>query len=131
MLDSTLDFISQAVSNNLYIFCLFILIIVMILMGSKLGSNFDQDYEIPISTPTYYKPDIDVKQLFQRSEHARHTSRVSSAYETATEDHKRNRNDCNANNIGDTDRDDAADDELRRRVEEFIAKVNRGWRAEK
>ncbi|XWS61042.1 hypothetical protein CRYUN_Cryun07bG0091700 [Craigia yunnanensis] len=131
MLDSTLDLISQAVSNILYVFCLFNLIIVMILMGSKQGSNFDQDYEIPPSTPTYDKQDIEVKQLLHRSEQARNTSKVPSAFETATEDNKGNRNDCNANNIENTDKDDEGDDELRRRVEEFIAKVNREWKAEK
>ncbi|XWS50662.1 hypothetical protein CRYUN_Cryun12cG0105500 [Craigia yunnanensis] len=133
MLDSTLDLISQAVSNNLYAFCLFNLIIVMILMGSKHGSNFDQYYEIPLSTPTYDKQDLEVKQLLNRSEQATNASRVSSAYETATEDNGGSRNCCNANNTddADADEDDEGGDELRRRVEEFIAKVNREWRAEK
>ncbi|XVE87138.1 hypothetical protein DITRI_Ditri18aG0092400 [Diplodiscus trichospermus] len=127
VIDSTWDLISQAVSNNLYVFCLFNLIIVIILMGSKHGSTLDQDYEIPLSTPIYGKRDMEVKQLPHRSEQTKDTSRVSSAKETAMEDSKENRNDCNANNMDDTDKDD----ELRRRVEEFIAKVNREGRAEK
>ncbi|XVE58679.1 hypothetical protein DITRI_Ditri04bG0188100 [Diplodiscus trichospermus] len=131
VIDSTWDLMSQAVSNNLYVFCLFNLIIVIILMGSKHGSNLDQDYEIPPSTPIYGKRDMEVKQLLHRSELTKDTSRVSSAKETAMEDSKGNRNDCNANNMDDTDKDDEEDDELKRRVEEFIAKVNREWRAEK
>ena len=63
----------------------------MILMGSKHGSNSDQDHEIPLSAPTYDKQDLEVKQLLNRSEQATNASRVSSAYETATEDNKRNR----------------------------------------
>ncbi|XWS37716.1 hypothetical protein CRYUN_Cryun19dG0068900 [Craigia yunnanensis] len=76
--------------------------------------------------PTYDKQDLEVKQLLNRSEQATNASRVSSAYETATEHNRGNRNGCNANNTNDADEDD----ELRRRVEEFIAKVNE-WRAEK
>ncbi|XVF09708.1 hypothetical protein REPUB_Repub07fG0118600 [Reevesia pubescens] len=132
MFDTTFDLISRAVSNNLYVFCIFNLIIVMILMGSKHGSNVDQHYEIPLSTPTYDKQDLEVKQLFHSSEQAKNGSIVSSACETATEDNKGNINDCvNANKTDDADEDDEGDDELRRRVEEFIAKVNREWRAEK
>ncbi|WRX19400.1 hypothetical protein QQP08_011887 [Theobroma cacao] len=127
MLDSTLDLISQAVSNNLYVFCLFNLIIVMILMGSKHGSSFDQDYEILLSTPAYHKQDAEVKQSPDLRERAMNAGSVPGAYETATEDNKGNKNDINGNNIIVTDEDD----ELRRRVEEFIAKVNREWKAEK
>ncbi|XP_022774488.1 uncharacterized protein LOC111316690 [Durio zibethinus] len=122
MIDSTLDLISQAVSNNLYVFCLFNLIIVMILMGSKHGSSLDQDFEIPLSAPTYDKQSISV------SEQVKNANRLWSAYETAKDDNKGNRNGFDANNTEDADEDD---DELRRRVEEFIAKVNREWRAEK
>ena len=100
-------------------------------MGSKHGSNSDQDHEIPLSAPTYDKQDLEVKQLLNRSEQATNASRVSSAYETATEHNRENRNGCNANNTDDADEDDEGGDELRRRVEEFIAKVNREWRAEK
>ncbi|XP_021286636.1 uncharacterized protein LOC110418279 [Herrania umbratica] len=131
MLDSTLDLISQAVSNDLYVFCLFNLIIVMILMGSKHGSSFDQDYEIPLSTPTYHKQDAEAKQSPDISERAMNPCRVPGANETATEGNKGTKNDSNGNSIIVTDEDDEGDDELRRRVEEFIAKVNREWRAEK
>lgn len=100
-------------------------------MGSKHGSSFDQDYEIPLSTPAYHKQDAEVKQSPDLSERAMNDGSVPGAYETATEDNKGNKNDINGNNIIVTDEDDEGDDELRRRVEEFIAKVNREWKAEK
>ncbi|XVE64110.1 hypothetical protein DITRI_Ditri07aG0075400 [Diplodiscus trichospermus] len=127
MLEFAMDLISQAVSNNVYVFCL--LIVVMILMGSKHApSNLEQDYEIPVSMPTYHKHDFEAKQLHNRSEQATNASRVSSAYETAT---LNNRGNINYRIANSADNADEGDDELRRRVEEFIAKVNREWRAEK
>ncbi|OMO98057.1 hypothetical protein COLO4_14179 [Corchorus olitorius] len=128
---------SQAVSNNLYVFCIFNLIIVVVLMGSKNGSEMDQDYEIPVSTPSaFHKQETEVKPLQNTSEQEMNVGRVTSVHEIATEENKKgDENDCSGDNIVATDEEEEEeeedDDELRRRVEEFIAKVNRDWRAEK
>ncbi|KAK8686640.1 hypothetical protein V6N13_125663 [Hibiscus sabdariffa] len=95
---STLDLMSHVVSNNLCVFFVFNLIIVMVLVGSKHGSNVDD--QIPLSSAAIPEPDHD--------QDLPHTT------EEATANHE----------------DEAQDDELRTRVEEFIAKVNAQWRVE-
>ncbi|CAK7337096.1 unnamed protein product [Dovyalis caffra] len=123
----------------------------MILVGSKPVSNFDQESEIPrsmaINTHTRVKGDIlatpsslDGNKNPSLDENKisiddRNVSisleeptgdkisidgrNVSISLEEPTGDHKDEENGS-----------DNEDDELRRRVEEFINKVNQGWRTE-
>ncbi|KAJ8771416.1 hypothetical protein K2173_026593 [Erythroxylum novogranatense] len=111
MLDSTLELITQAVSNSLFIFCCCNLIILVIFIGSKSGSDLDQESEIPVSVPmvTYTCPNV--------NKVSSKAAILSKAPETRTTSN------------GEDDNGDSHD-ELRRRVEGFIEKVNRGWRAE-
>ncbi|KAK8500653.1 hypothetical protein V6N13_032556 [Hibiscus sabdariffa] len=90
-----LDLMSHVVSNNLCVFFVFNLIIVMVLVGSKHGSDVVD--QIPLSSAAVPEPDL------------------PGTSEEATANHE------------DEARDD---DELRTRVEEFIAKVNAQWRVE-
>ena len=133
MFESTVELIAQAASNSLVIFCFCNLIIVMILMASKPVSNFGQESEIPQSTVTkthtkvkedvLAMPSLDGNKRPSLDEDKMSTDdgRVSVALEEPTGD------DVEEENGNDNEEDE---DELRRRVEEFISKVNHGWRAE-
>ncbi|KAF5732305.1 hypothetical protein HS088_TW18G00999 [Tripterygium wilfordii] len=127
MFDSTLEFITQAPSNSLIIFCFCILIIVMIIVSSKPSSNFDQEQEIPLSAIHRTRTDYILgtttdgnKMLNDTSEFSStqeapnnygekivtDVSRFSSNQEAPIEDGEENCKD-----------DSNGDDELRRRVE--------------
>ncbi|XP_040364057.1 uncharacterized protein LOC112171646 [Rosa chinensis] len=132
MLVSTLDMLTQAASNSLYVFCFCNLIIVMIVVGSKPGSYFDQESELPRSKVTYtitsdkqVDHDANCEQMGITSSSVVINSEVSNAKKELASDEKAGfdeqivvSNECDN------------DDELRRRAEEFIKKVNREWRAE-
>ncbi|KAJ6882915.1 hypothetical protein NC651_029251 [Populus alba x Populus x berolinensis] len=128
MFESTVELIAQAASNSLVIFCFCNLIIVMILMGSKPVSNFGQESEIPQSmvtkTHTKVKEDILAMPSLDGNKMSTDDGRVSDITleePTGDDDEEENGND---------NEEDEDEDELRRRVEEFISKVNHGWRAE-
>ncbi|KAI5569860.1 hypothetical protein POPTR_012G129400v4 [Populus trichocarpa] len=135
MFESTVELIVQAASNSLVIFCFCNLIIVMILMGSKPVSNFGQESEIPQSmvTKTHTKVKEDVLAMPSLDENKKPSldedkmstddGRVSITLEEPTGDDDEEEN-------GNDNEEDEDEDELRRRVEEFINKVNHGWRAE-
>lgn len=134
MLVSTLDSLTQAASNSLYAFCFCNLIIVMIFVGSKPGSYIDQESEIPRSKATYTitnekQVDHDAKceqkgiassSIVISSEVSNAKEELASAEKAAIDDQIVDNKECECDN----------DDELRRRVEEFIEKVNKEWRAE-
>jgi TATA-binding protein-associated factor Taf7 len=137
MFESTVELIAQAASNSLVIFCFCNLIIVMILMGSKPVSNFGQESEIPQSmvakTHTKVKEDVlampsldeNKKPSLDEDKMSTDGGRVSIALEEPTGD-----DDEDEEENGNDNEEDEDEDELRRRVEEFINKVNHGWRAE-
>ncbi|KAM5557143.1 hypothetical protein ABKV19_024501 [Rosa sericea] len=132
MLVSTLDMLTQAASNSLYVFCFCNLIIVMIVVGSKPGSYFDQESEFPLSMVTstitndkQVDHDSKCEQKGITSSSVVISSEVSSAKKELASDEKVGF----VEQIVDSNECDN-DDELRRRAEEFIEKVNRGWRAE-
>uniref|UniRef100_A0A6N2MY54 DUF4408 domain-containing protein n=1 Tax=Salix viminalis TaxID=40686 RepID=A0A6N2MY54_SALVM len=124
MFESTMELIIQAASNSLVIFCFCNLIIVMILMGSKPGSDFGQESGIPRSmvtmTRTMVKEDIPAKPSLDESTADRKVS-ITLEEPSGGDDEEENGND---NEEGEDE------DELRRRVEEFINKVNHGWKTE-
>ncbi|XWS60987.1 hypothetical protein CRYUN_Cryun07bG0086700 [Craigia yunnanensis] len=134
MLYSTLDLLTRATSSDLYVFCFFNLIIVIIFMGSKHDSNLDQDCEINPPTPANDSQDIEVEHSLDSSEQGTNASGVGlCVHETVSEDSRVSEDDYSDNN-SDTDEKDEnheeGDDELTKRIEEFISKVNREWRAE-
>jgi hypothetical protein len=133
MLDYMFELITQAASNHLFIFCCCNLIIAIVLVGSKPTSNIGHAAEIPISlvinTRTNRNPGADSKQLFLEKETLRNVNQVSCSQEAPVDDgREENGNGSNKNEDEDDDDDDG--DELRRKVEEFIEKVNKGWKAE-
>ncbi|KAJ4844030.1 hypothetical protein Tsubulata_024662 [Turnera subulata] len=165
MFDSMLELISQAASNSLFIFFFCNLIIVMILIGSKSGPNFDQESQIPISIVTYRETSVKQGQetVARHSFHGTNMFEVSQVTEPPTKaehsldldgnkmlaelptkaEHSLNFDGnkmltevCRESKAPESPSDDRdqengeEDDELRRRVEEFIQKVNREWREE-
>ncbi|KAG2715687.1 hypothetical protein I3843_03G091800 [Carya illinoinensis] len=128
MFDSVLELISQAASNSVFIFCFCHLIIVVILVGSKSSPNLDKEEEIPVSgiinTSTYQKQGRKSEQLFDGKE-------LSYSQEAAPAADKEEKGNSDDHDNKDADKDgEDHHDELRRRVEEFIEKVNQGWKEE-
>ena len=106
MLNSTIELISLAASNSHFIFCFCNLIIVILLVGgSKPASEFAQDS--PVHHP----------KVAQRNKDD--IEGTNTSIEAMVVEEKENNNNVDE------------DDELRRRVEEFIDKINKGWKAEK
>lgn len=131
MFDSTLELITQAASNSVFIFCFCNLIIVFILVGSKSSSVCDQEGEIPLSVTNNASTDhgrgTNREQILDDNEFSRNANEVPVSQEAPVADNHENGSGDNR----DKDDDGHGDsDELRRRVEEFIEKVNKGWRAE-
>ncbi|EXB55479.1 hypothetical protein L484_001984 [Morus notabilis] len=125
MLDVTLDLITQTASSFLFAFCFCNLIIVIILVGSKPGSEFEQqasDTPPPaVSNTSASGKDVivDSKDEYREAKNELVVVKEISNAEKAV---------CDDND--DDDKDDEDDDELRKRVEDFIEKVNRGWKVE-
>lgn len=100
-------------------------------MGSKPTSIIGRAGEIPLSlvinTRTNRNPGTESKQLFyDDKEKLRNVNELVSYSQEAPVDDREENSNSNSKN---EDHDDH-DDELRRRVEEFIEKVNKGWKAE-
>lgn len=131
MLVSTLDLLTQAASNSLYVFCFCNLIIVMIVVGSKPGSYFDQESELSLSKVTHTTTND--KQVDHDAKCEQKGTISSSVVRNEVSNVKTelasNEKTVIAHQIVDNKECDN-DDELRRRSEEFIEKVNREWRAE-
>ncbi|KAF5480291.1 hypothetical protein F2P56_001053, partial [Juglans regia] len=134
MFDSMLELMSRAASNSLFIFCFFNLIIAVILVGSKSSPNLDKEVEIPVSviinTSTYKKQGRKSEQLFDGKESSRNANELSYSLQEAAPDADKEEKDNSDHDNKDVDKDGEDHDELRRRVEEFIEKVNKGWKEE-
>ncbi|OIV98941.1 hypothetical protein TanjilG_07376 [Lupinus angustifolius] len=148
MLDSILEFITQAASSSAFIFCFCNLIIIIILVDLKPSLSIHQQSEIPLSIYTNIKQETNSKILVEKD--------VGSSPQEAKISHVKEREEAEVyeeakasamNKIEVKDNDDLSneeekkeevedgneeeeDDELKRRVEEFIEKVNRGWKQE-
>ena len=123
MLNSTIELISLAASNSHFIFCFCNLIIVILLVGgSKPASEFAQDS--PVHHPKVAQRNKnDVEGSITTSIEAmvveeKENKGIKTSIEAMVVEEKEN------NNVDE-------DDELRRRVEQFIDKINKGWKAEK
>ncbi|KAK9914113.1 hypothetical protein M0R45_037909 [Rubus argutus] len=116
MLDTTLDLLTMATSNSLFIFCFCNLIIAIILLGSKPISNDDGESAIHLSMATNKHEEDEqgpsAKQVSEERLESKDSMQVSQV--------------SNANN----DEIEADDDELRTRAEKFIEEVNKAWKAE-
>ncbi|CAI9092092.1 OLC1v1027240C1 [Oldenlandia corymbosa var. corymbosa] len=131
----TFDLINLAPSNSLVAFCFCNLIIAILLVASsKPGGNTSPDrYEeyppIPLKKDSladhtgHWRQGDDMKEVTEESDEVTEAVSVSHAIIIHSE----------VTDVDDGDDDcesEEDDDELRRRVEEFIDKVNRGWKAE-
>ena len=105
-------------------------------MGSKHDSNLDQDCETNLPTPANDSQDIEVEHSLDSSEQGTNASGVVlCVYETVVSEDSRVSEDDYSDNNSDSDEkgenhEEEGDDELTKKIEEFIAKVNREWRAE-
>lgn len=132
MLDSAVELIAEAASNSIFIFCFCNLIIVMILMGSKPNSSFDQEGEkqapkVSLNSNAYSNKQetISIHSLDGNKKSRAAHELSNDLQEEHADDQEEERKFENSEN------EDDDDDELRRRFEEFIEKVNRGWKEEK
>ncbi|OMP03697.1 hypothetical protein CCACVL1_02305 [Corchorus capsularis] len=134
MLSSTLDLIIQVTpqSHQFFAFFFFNLIIAIILMGSKNDPNHEDDQEIHLGNSANH---ID-KRLYTEvdtEQSANTINGVLCVYQTVSEEsqgseeEEEEEEDSNDENyqVGLEN-----DDELAKRAQEFIAKVNSEWKAE-
>ncbi|KAI4347448.1 hypothetical protein L6164_008261 [Bauhinia variegata] len=140
MIDSVLEFIARAASSSAFIFCFCNLIIVIILIDLKPSLSLDQGSEIPPSvirnTAADDKQERNSKCVVEGNKRSGETRGVSTPQEeqalamdkVENEDNHGCSNEAKVKAEEDEDEDD--NDELRRRVEEFIEKVNKAWKAE-
>ncbi|XP_034711688.1 parathymosin [Vitis riparia] len=133
MFDTTMELITQATSNSLFIFCFCNLIIAILLIGSLKPSSYsDQESATPFSVVTNVdksdKETANAEDLFKESRVLMDASEVSDAEKGVVVDD--NKEDDSEDGSQEEEEEDDDDDELRRRAEEFIEKINRGWRAE-
>ncbi|CAJ1976400.1 unnamed protein product [Sphenostylis stenocarpa] len=127
MLDSVVEYITQAASSYAFIFCFCNLIIVIILVDMKPKLGFDRgSEEISLSMPTNTGiHGAKSKCLVSKSTVSPQSTEVGHIKEEVVVDRAETEGSYNCN-CNSTDEDD----ELRRRVEEFIERVNEGWKAE-
>ncbi|TKY45048.1 hypothetical protein E2542_SST31332 [Spatholobus suberectus] len=145
MLDSVLEFITQAASSSAFIFCFCNLIIVIILVDLKPSLSVHQGSEIPLSKGANQKQGANSKSLVEKDTaplpQAVEVSHVEEAeavdnieiegnYDCSNEEEEKVEEEEEEEDHGDNNDNDNDDDELRRRVEEFIEKVNKGWKEE-
>ncbi|XAR71790.1 hypothetical protein NMG60_11018204 [Bertholletia excelsa] len=141
MVESIIELINLATSNSLFIFCFCNLIIVFLLIaGSKPSSDFDQESFLPPPVVSHiHKSEIEEKITEFSSPDVEETvTEVSLDIKDAlpgvneslaektlvVEEEKMEEGEEESGSEED-------DDELRRRAEEFIEKINRGWKDEK
>lgn len=132
MLNTTIELITLATSNSLLVFCFCNLIIVILLFdGSKSStSQFDEDDEVVLNPPHIIV--INGNKNGTKGANACCKYDKEDAFTEVTVA-------LNVDNVlnddkegkGQKEEEEEVDDELRRRVEEFIDKINRGWKAEK
>ncbi|CAL0328654.1 unnamed protein product [Lupinus luteus] len=137
MLDSILEFITQAASSSAFIFCFCNLIIIIILVDLKPSLSIHQESEIPLSIDTNKKQGTNFKSLVEKDT-------GSSPQEAQVDEEAKalalNKIEVKGNDDWSNEEEESEEvedgneeeegDELKRRVEEFIEKVNRGWKQE-
>ncbi|XP_061353519.1 uncharacterized protein LOC133298272 [Gastrolobium bilobum] len=135
MLDSVLEFITQAASNSTFIFCFCNLIIVIILLDLKPGLSFHQASEISLSIGANQKQGANSKCLVEKdSGSLPQVAEVSHVQEEEADAEAKvvdnieieGSDDCS----NEEEEKEEENDELRKRVEEFIEKVNKRWKEE-
>ncbi|KAK7364251.1 hypothetical protein VNO80_12772 [Phaseolus coccineus] len=137
MLGSVLEFITQAASSSAFIFCFCNLIIVIILVDLKPSLSIHQESEIHLlEGANDQKQGANSKPIVEKNTTAKPQGvEVSHDDEAETVENieiEGNEDEEKVEQEKDDDRSekDDSNDELRKRVEEFIQKVNKGWKEE-
>ncbi|KAE9592633.1 hypothetical protein Lal_00028722 [Lupinus albus] len=145
MLDSILEFITEAASSSAFIFCFCNLIIVIILVDLKPRLTIHQESEIPLSMDASQKQGTHFKHPkdTESSPEEVHTESKAIAVnnietkgnddwniEEEEKEEVEEEEEEKEEEEEDEEEEEEEDDELKRRVEEFIEKVNRGWKQE-
>ncbi|KAF5731664.1 hypothetical protein HS088_TW18G00348 [Tripterygium wilfordii] len=138
ILISTYDVITVAKSSNLSMFFLFNFILIMIFLGSSkppAEPEFDGSFSFPSMEYGFIdskeKENDNLKEINLETDEDEDGEEVSDnendhGYDGYDED---NEDDTGAEDEDNED-DDCRDNDLERRIEEFIAKVNNTWREE-
>lgn len=128
MLDSILELITQAASSSTFIFCFCNLIIVIILLDLKPSLNVHQKSEIHLSIceSETQKQEINSKNIESLTQE-KEVPRVVIDVEAKEEEEEEVEIEIENNDDVEIENND---DELRKRVEEFIEKVNKKWKEE-
>lgn len=122
MLNSTFEFISLAASNSHMVFCFFNLIIVILLLGTSKPNPQSNDQTSRV-VPSIFNDEGTKKKSTMSCEKVNST--LVNTEDVSFVSMKMNNDD--ATSLDEEDNDD----DLKRRVEEFIQKINKGWREEK
>lgn len=114
MFNSPIELIASTASNSLFVFCFCnFIIVVLLISGSKPALDHAQGCaDVPPRVTYEYK--IDMGETKEEN--------------VSTEDSELGIDEANNH---EKDEKEEGDDELRRRVEEFIEKTNRKWKEEK
>ncbi|KAL9225244.1 hypothetical protein vseg_001193 [Gypsophila vaccaria] len=143
MLEYTIGLvIAYATPSTHFIFCLCNIIIVFLLVDrSKRNLNPNSVYNYPFPTAlntnvTQYSYERYAKVVEESSLQSTVVEVVASETATTNEDeheceHDNKENEDDKKEDEEVEEEENDDDELRRRVEEFIDKINREWRAER
>ncbi|KAL3647433.1 hypothetical protein CASFOL_008401 [Castilleja foliolosa] len=128
MLDYTIELISLAASNSLAVFCFCNLIIAILLIGSS--SNSEEIKPINNNTFSSLANDENFKKSTFSDQFEKANCNKNVVIETVEE-----KVSCVSIDMVDfeeeEEEEEVNDDELKKRADEFIEKINRGWRAEK
>ncbi|KAK7270791.1 hypothetical protein RJT34_26213 [Clitoria ternatea] len=135
MLDTVLDFFTQAASSSAFIFCFCNLIIVIILLDLRPSLSVHQESGIPLSMVVNQKQGKNFNKGLVEKGTAIEVPKVEEVVELEAVDSieiEGNIDECCSNEEEEKEEkvEKEEDDELRRRVEEFIEKVNKGWKEE-
>ncbi|ESW24400.1 hypothetical protein PHAVU_004G127400 [Phaseolus vulgaris] len=129
MLGSVLEFITQAASSSAFIFCFCNLIIVIILVDLKPSLSIHQKSEIHLlegANDQKQGARANSKSLVEKD-----TTAMAQAVEVSHDDEAETVENIEIEGNEDEEKvEQGKDDELRKRVEEFIQKVNKGWKEE-
>lgn len=146
LFNSTFDLITLGASNSLVAFCFCNLIIAILLVASSKPSSTDTDAENlaplsgideenPVPLPGTAQRKKCVVDNSTNSDNSINMNEYEASREVIEAPSANDAVSINGEEDKNPDADDECrngenDDELRRRVEEFIDKVNRGWKAE-
>ncbi|KAL3717430.1 hypothetical protein ACJRO7_008937 [Eucalyptus globulus] len=137
MLDLNPESVAQAASNTFVVFCFCNLLIVIILMSPNPSSSFKErsQFCLPIVAHNSVMDEhrIDIEQPPKDEETTPEVMELC-IWENLAKEGRNSNSEGEADNGDDSEsnNDDNDDnDEFRRRIEAFIDKVNREWKAEK